>query len=458
MYTMSHLPHTRIKAIKFHIAGDDEVIATSNVPITSHDLFRGPEPYPGGVYDGHLGTTDHGFRCQTCHNSKRDCLGHGGHLKVNYPLLQSVPINEIRKWLRVICFKCGECILDPSEYSGVKREQRLTVAAKNNKLGRKCRACGEPHPVLSKADDNKFTYKAEIFEDGKQVSKYIMYPHMMKKVLDSITDATVLQLGKPLESHPRKFITTAPRIPTVVIRPDVRKMGGGRSTNDDMTTLLKNLVKKNEALPAIIPDQIDDKLAKVIIDFQSLYYTYIRGGSGKKGGVTGPTNSLATRLRGKQGRFRKTLLGKRVADSARATVVGDVQLKLTEVGIPVRHAKTLQIEETVQQYNKQRMMTYILNGTKRYPGCTKVINHETGVEHSVDKLDDTFKLNIGDIVLRDMVTGDPIMFNRQPSLKPSNMVELDVVVCEDPESLVFRINVLDCVLLDADFRSCLTPF
>jgi len=449
---MSKISHNRIKAIRFSIAGPEEILATSNVPITSHDLFRGEEPYPGGVYDGHLGTTNHAYKCQTCHNSKRDCLGHGGHLKVNYPLVQAVVINEIRKWLKVICFKCGECIVPPGEYLSAKRSERLTEAAKNNKVSRRCPACNEPHAVISKNDEGKFSYKAETIEDGKKVQERILLPHHIMRVFNLITDATCLQLGKPLESHPRKYITLIIRIPSVVIRPDVRKMGGGRSTNDDTTVLLKNLVKKNEALPAVIPEIIDDKLTKAILEFQALYYTYIRGGAGKRGGITGPTQSLAMRLRGKQGRFRKTQLGKRVGNSGRATVVGDCQLMLHEMGMPVRHAKTLQMEETVQQYNKEKMMLYLLNGTKRYPGCTKVIKAETGIEHGVDKLGDSFELEIGDVLLRDIVTGDYLLFNRQPSLKPSNMVALKVKVNEDPESLVFLINVLLCPMLDADFE------
>lgn len=452
---MSYRLYTsRINKVRFNVIGTEDIKEASNVPVVSHDLFRGNMPYPGGVYDGHLGTTDHSYKCLTCHNNKKNCLGHPGHLQLNYPVFSPMLINEVRKWLKLICFKCGNCVLSKSDYSQYPKASRLYLASKVARaVNRKCANCGELHPVVTKDREEKFAFYAELYEDKKITNTYRLFPHTIKQILDRVSNATVIELGKSPESHPRNFVLYAIKVPPTTIRPDVRKMGGGRSTNDDLTVLLKNIIKKNETLPTVIPDEIDQKLEKSIYELNSLYYNFVRGSSGKRpvSGITGPTHSLALRLRGKQGRFRKTQMGKRVQFSGRATIVGDPTLKLTEMGMPLKHAKTLQVEETVQQFNKERLMLYFLNGTKKYPGCTKVIKRDSGAEYGIDNLRENFELEIGDKLLRDIVTGDVIMFNRQPSLKPSNISAVKIVVSEDPEILVYRMNVLLCPLYDADF-------
>jgi len=442
------LSTSRINKVRFSVLGSEDNEKSSNVPVVSHDLFRANMPYPGGVYDGHMGTTDHSYKCQTCYNNKKNCLGHDGHHKLNYHVFSPMFLNETRKWLKVICFKCGMCILPEKDYAMFSKIKRLDMAAKISRIGqmtnRKCVHCGETHPAIIKDKEEKFAITAELYEDKRIVQQWQLFPHTIKVYLDKITDATVVKLGKSPMSHPRNFILTSIKVPPTTIRPDVRKMGGGRSTNDDLTMLLKTIIKKNETIPTVIPDEIDQKLQKSIYELNSIYYNFVKGASGKRPvtGITGPTHSLALRLRGKQGRFRKTQMGKRVQLSGRATIVGDPNRKLGEVGIPIRHAKTLQVVETVQHYNKERLMVYFLNGTKRYPGCTKIIKQDTLAEYGIDNLRDNFELEIGDKIMRDLITGDYVMYNRQPSLKPSNITAMRAVVIEDPDVLTFTMNAI----------------
>ena len=71
---------SEIDKIRFHIISKEEILESSYVNVTSYDLFRDNLPKPKGVYDGHLGTTDHNYRCETCLNNKKDCIGHDGHI------------------------------------------------------------------------------------------------------------------------------------------------------------------------------------------------------------------------------------------------------------------------------------------------------------------------------------------------------------------------------------------
>jgi DNA-directed RNA polymerase beta' subunit len=104
----------------------------------------------------------------------------------------------------------------------------------------------------------------------------------------------------------------------------------------------------------------------------------------------------------------------------------------------------------VQEYNKRLLTTYIANGLSKYPGCTEIVKRNTGRIRGVsDALD--IELEPGDILYRDMIDGDPTNFNRQPSLKSSNISGMKMVVCEDPNVLTLRMNVISCPLFDADF-------
>lgn len=448
------LPPGRIAKIKFSVLSNEDVERASNVTVISHDLYRGNLPYPQGVCDGHLGTADYSYKCQTCHNNKKHCLGHEGMIRLNYPVYSSMFLNDVRKWLKVACRKCGNCVIDQREYAGVKKRERLTVAASASKTSnRKCPQCGETHPFIIKDKEERFLLWAEVHQDKRVLSREEVLPHHIREWLDRIPDAVVTRLGKHPDSHPRNMMISNLPAGSIVIRPEVRKMGGGRSTNDEITMQLKQIIKKNDELPTVIPDKIDIKTQKRIFELNALVYNLIRGTTGKRpgGGMLGPSHSIAMRLRGKGGRFRKTQLGKRVQFSARATIIGDPNRRLDEVGVPIRHAKTLQVEETVQPYNRERLMLYFMNGTKKYPGCTKIRKHDTQSEHNVDNLRENFELEIGDRIYRDLVNGDVVMYNRQPSLKPSNISAMKIHIIEDPEILTFTMNVIDCPWYDADF-------
>jgi DNA-directed RNA polymerase beta' subunit len=114
-----------------------------------------------------------------------------------------------------------------------------------------------------------------------------------------VSDETVVKLGKNVSSHPRNFILGAIKVPSVAIRPDVKKIGGGRSTNDDLTTMLQIIIKRNDAMPTVIPNVIDVKLDKAIFELNNSYFDFVKAGG------ENAMNSLAMRLKGKSGRFRK---------------------------------------------------------------------------------------------------------------------------------------------------------
>ncbi len=393
-------------------------------------------PYPGGVYDAHLGTTDHSYRCQTCYNNKKNCLGHEGHIELNYPILNPPAVNDLRKWIKLICFRCGHPVIEDALFIKFPRAKRLDEASKIARTGnKKCHYCKEPRPLVKRDAKEPLALVAEWYEETRRVREERLYPHRLKQIFERVSDETVVKLGKNPISHPRNFVLDRIKVSPTPIRPDVKKMGGGRSTNDDLTTMTQIIIKKNEAIPPVVPAIIEPKLEKAIYELCNAYYDLVKAGG------EGAMNSLALRLRGKQGLFRKTQMGKRVRNMCRSTITGDPTLKINEVGVPLTFAKTIQYEEVVQEFNKRRLMVYVNNGRHKYPGCTKIVKKNTGAEYEVESLRD-IELENGDVIYRDMITGDPVNFNRQPSLMASNITTMRAVVCEDPKILTLRMNVL----------------
>jgi DNA-directed RNA polymerase beta' subunit len=435
---------SRITRVKFGVNGNEAILKESCSNITSYDLFHDNEPVAHGLYNAHLGTDNYKYTCMTCFNSKSKCLGHDGHHIMKYPVISPMFLNEIRKWLKLTCFECGKPIIEASQYKSVNRIKRLDYAQKIARTGsRKCVHCKAPHPIIKKDPSEPLAMIAEYFTDRRKTDEQILYPHIIKRIFQRISDTTVEELGKPAEAHPRKFILDVIKVPGVPTRPASDTTSRAQDTRD-VNTMFQIIMKKNAAMNPVTPDVIDLKYKKSIYELCNSYYELIRA-SGE-----GAMNSYAAHLKGKGGYFRKNMMGKRVVVMARSTIVGDVTLPINCVGVPLKFAKTVQMEEYVQEYNKRLLTTYIANGLSKYPGCTEIVKRNTGRIRGVsDALD--IELEPGDILYRDMIDGDPTNFNRQPSLKSSNISGMKMVVCEDPNVLTLRMNVISCPLFDADF-------
>lgn len=441
------LVHTsKINGIRFSLSGSDEAEADSYTTITTWDLFNNNLPYSSGVYDAHLGTTDHSYKCQTCLNTKRFCPGHEGKIELNYPVINPLALNEIKKWLKIICFNCGKPIMKESVYIHIKpantRIALLTKTVKSDNSQR-CVHCDTLHPIVKKRQFEPLLLSAEIIEDKKQIDKFNIFPHMIENIFSKITNETVLNLGKKIESHPKNYVLRTIKVPSVIIRPDVRKIGGGRSTNDSLTNMLQQIVKLNESLPKLIPETIDIKLEKNLMGVVNAYYDLIKSKN--------ETNkSLTKRLTKKEGLIRKNILGKRTFNMCRSTIVGDPTLHPTQVGVPLVFAKTIQMKETVQEYNKHIIAKYIQNGKTKYPGASKIIKHKTKVEYDISTVKN-INIENGDIILRDMVDNDCVLFNRQPSLLASNIYMQYAKIKRDPNDRTLSMNVVTTPLSNADF-------
>lgn len=439
------LYNSRIVSVTYSLTGGEAALKDSFVPITSYDLYRNGVPVRGGLADAHLGTPDPTYRCQTCFNSKKSCLGHEGHYVLKYPVLNPMALGEIRKWLRIICFKCGNTIVNRDKYAGSAKPFELATKLAKPTTNRRCDYCFAPHPIIRTDVSDKLVFFAEIHEDKKVISRKKLYPRKIGRLLGQVTDTTVRALGRDTRSHPRNFVLDTIKIPPITIRPDTKNIDTGRNKNDDITNLLHVVIRKNAAIPAGIVDKnIDPATERQVYELNSAYYNMIKGGA-DVGQIT-----YGLRLRGKMGRFRRTMMGKRVRNMCRSTIIGIPTLRIDQVMVPLSFARTIQFQEIVQDYNRDRISTYLLNGRDRYPGCSMVWKKSTGERLAIESLRDR-EIENGDVIYRDMITGDPVNYTRQPSLEVSNISGHYAVVCEDPSFLTLGMNVLVTPYYNADF-------
>lgn len=462
---MTTIPYSEISSISLYPLSDEDNKIESHVTILYQDSTRGNIPYQKGVSDAHMGSYSNEWNCQTCLHDKRLCPGHFGSINLKYPVPSPFYVKEILKWLKVTCFSCGKLVITYKKLP-VRKDKilgeyvKLATRATGKNLN--CIHCGAVHPYIFKDKSDPVSIYMGIYDTkstgdtkSKPKDEDQLYPHLIATILNKIEDETVLQMGKPLVAHPRKFILKVLKVPTNPMKPDIRKIGGGRSNNNDLTVLLAAIVKGNDDFPSSIPSVIDKDLKIKIHNLCLTVYDLIKGSSStsKRTIVNNskkPLTSIAKRWPRKFGRVRRNLMGRRASHMGRSFITCDPYLKIDEVGVPISIARNIQFPEKVLEQNYEQMLLYFMNGTKRYPGCTKITKVGTGKTYFVDNVK---KLEIGDIIYRDVIGGellkDCVDFNRQPSLESSSISCMKTVIMEKGDTL--RINVLSCSLFNADF-------
>ena len=131
-----------------------------------------------------------------------------------------------------------------------------------------------------------------------------------------------------------------------------------------------------------------------------------------------PIRAFAQRLKGKQGRFRGNLSGKRVDFSGRTVISPDPNIGIDEVVVPIHVAKVLTYPQRVFAHNLSNLRQLVLNGPDVWPGANYVEAADTGKKSLKfgDRRRVASELKVGDVVERHLSDGDIVLFNRQPSL------------------------------------------
>ncbi len=218
-----------------------------------------------------------------------------------------------------------------------------------------------------------------------------------------------------------------------VIPPDIRPMvqlDGGRFATSDLNDLYRRIINRNNRLARLLelgaPDIIVRNEKRMLQEAVDALID-----NGRRGRpVTGPGNralkSLSDMLKGKQGRFRQNLLGKRVDYSGRSVIVVGPELKIYQCGLPK--------EMAIELFKPFVMKELVSNGTAH-----NIKNAKKMVERLQSEVWD---------VLEDVIKEHPVMLNRAPTLHRLGIQAFEPILVEGK---AIKLHPLVCTAFNADF-------
>ena len=320
--------------------------------------------------------------------------------------------------------------------------------------------CGNTQPEVRQTALQLWgTWKVPKDEDGEgsQPEKKQITPEMALNIFRSISTEEIQDLGLSADyARPEWMIITVLPVPPPPVRPSISMDGTGQGMRgeDDLTYKLGDIIRANGNVRQA---QQEGSPAHVAADFEALLQYHVAtymdndiAGQPQALQKSGrPVKSIRARLKGKEGRLRGNLMGKRVDFSARTVITGDPNLSLDEVGVPRSIARTLTYPETVTPYNIGKLHQLVQNGPNDHPGAKYVIRSDgTRIDLRHHKRAGQISLEYGWKVERHIIDGDFIIFNRQPSLHKESMMGHRVRVM--PYS-TFRLNLSVTSPYNADF-------
>jgi DNA-directed RNA polymerase subunit A' len=473
-----------IDSIKFGLLPPDEIRKLSAVEIQTSDTYdEDGAPIAGGLMDHRLGTLEPRQRCQTCGNIALNCPGHFGHIELAVPVIHVEFSKQIYRLLTATCRGCGRVLLKDEEIElFIKRKEEdlklfgkvtdetineILKQAKKYKRGKECPHCSMVQTNIKFAKPTTF-YESESAEEEEtpegsdldaaegDESARRLTANMIREWFERIPDddLTILDFD-PNVARPEWMILQVLPVPPVDVRPSIILESGIRA-EDDLTHKLVDIIRINQRLRENIdagaPTLIIEDLSELLQYHVTTYFNNEVSGIPPARHRSGRTlKSLAQRLKGKEGRFRGNLSGKRVDYSARTVISPDPNIDINEVGVPVAIAVRLTVPDIVTVRNIEEMKRLVINGPYKHPGALYVIRPDQKrirLEFVTERGGIADTLEPGFIVERHLKDGDIALFNRQPSLHRMSIMAHRVRVLPYK---TFRMHLAVCPPYNADF-------
>lgn len=497
----------RIGAIDFGVMPENEIEKQAHLEISDRNLYNldaERNPTRHGPLDRRLGITTKTHLCETCGQEQRTCNGHWGYVRLEAACFHIGFLAFTIDILNQICKSCSRVLMTEADrrshlkllrrpnLDSFQRRKLLKKVQIECRKVRRCPRCdasnGPVRKVVGHAcklvhlqfeffnkstakskkappDKMQFDLSLAIFSDANQD----MARHTKKAVDDlpaikvhrlfcNIASEDCEVLGLDLnKGRPESYIWTYLPVPPPNIRPSVP--GDQGTTEDELTTKLSEIIDLNTRLRTA---RLNEEHMSIQMDYyeklQDHIAMYINSHAPglNKTEYGKAIRSFCSRLKGKQGRFRGNLSGKRVNFSGRTVISPDPNLSVEEVGIPVHVAKILSFPETVTHFNIVKLREMIIRGPDRWPGVN-LVKKRTGRNISMRVMQGLglkfvenviANLEVGDIVIRHLIDGDYVLFNRQPSLHKLS------ILCHRTKiqpGRTFRFNESVCNPYNADF-------
>lgn len=457
-----------IKMTKFGVLSPEKIIAQSVAHIYNH-IGKQKGDNSNTLLDPRLGASRGQVNAITGLSQKFD-PGNFGHCILAKPVYHPMFFDPYIK--RIVSSVCIVCSCPRYSSDKEKEEFARDVKSKTNMMrfahvtgklsgrdNKNCIRCGNLLPAIR---ENKSTFIVmglqAIFGKDKDNQKDLNPEHVYR-ILKNITDEDCELMGlDPKTARPDWMMITVLPVPPPSIRPSVQ-VENGKVSEDDLTHAFNSIIKQNNALNLMLEkrdregeksvnDNVINKLWQALqlvvacmIDNETTSYPTATNRTHR------PLKTIRKRHRGKQGRIRGNLMGKRVNVSARSVITADPNLSINQVGVPLRIAMNLTYPEVVTRYNIDRLNRLVKNGPHQYPGAKHYRAKHSKFRKDLS-VDQEITLCYGDIVYRHMLDGDIVFFNRQPSLHKMSMMAHYAKIMP---GLSFRLNPNVTTPYNADF-------
>ena len=399
----------RIASIRFSLMDPTEIRKMSSVEVKTADTYKDDgHAYRQGLMDPHMGVIEPGLLCPTDNCKYDESPGHFGHIQLELPVIHIGFVNLIKTALKATCNSCSKILLheaggtapgmanedEPSEqdyyrkrvhdiilkhgvgsteFSKIIKEIEKKTSEARRTICMHCNA-QQGKIVL----DKPTTFKEHIVaQGGAKATERKLNARDIREWLQGIPQEHLIFLGMHKENRPEWIILKVLPVPPITVRPSITLDSGDRS-EDDLTHKLVDVLRINQRLrenrDAGAPQLIVEDLWELLQYHVTTYFDNQTSGIPPARHRSGRTlKTLTQRLKGKEGRFRSNLSGKRVNFCARSVISPDPYLGVNEVGVPTKVAKELTVPIRVTTRNREQMRQMILRGPDVHPGVNYVI-------------------------------------------------------------------------------------
>jgi DNA-directed RNA polymerase subunit A' len=458
----------KINRLTFGILSAQNIEKLRVMKVTNHLTYsEDGGVVPGGLLDHRMGVVQPGQLCHTCNSSFLECPGHFGYIELVTPLFNYIFIDQIKKTIAILCKNCrGICLpltlqkalllqhsINPKQYFDLYSKLELT-----KKLEKTCRSC--------KTEFETYTYneKTNIFSGTKGPVLVEEILALFEKIKQE--DNPILGFAKTIKVE--ALILQKLLVPSNKIRPSIFLKNLDRS-EDDLTFKLAEIVRLNQKIQQYKAQKGTTTILnelKLLLDYHVI--TYLNNENihfaQAKHRMGRPLNTLVQRIKGKEGRFRYDLLGKRTNFSARAVIAPSTRADFDEIELP----KIVRENLSKKQYflpSERKILFEIAQKQFEYPEhfdykAFKIIKIENlsqkrnfflTKENYTQILSEENLSEEGYLIERTLKEGDYVLFNRQPSLHRPSILRHKVLINKDPTRKLFKFSPLIRQVYNADF-------
>lgn len=420
-----------LKGIKFQLLKNEKVKDHCEFEVNKSTLYSADGSITeGGPLDNRFGCKDPSSRCAHCENSSNSCMGHEGYLQLAAPVLNPGLRDHFKKFLSRLCIDCMTC--NSTNVCGTCKNKIKYLFIT---------------PYLIK--------RCEVVENNL-VWKTLYLPSLYEKIKlipeEQVRKITTLSV--------EDFFITNLVVPCINVRPNIKFEG--KVLTDHLTIKLQSIVFQNQKLKNLLEMGYTDKTTEqTYYLFTYEIFTYMDNKISKipvstfRGGK--PVKSLLQRLESKEGLLRSNLRGKRTTYTARCVLTPDPQLEIDQVGVPLTLAVTLTKPVVVTNYNYDEVVDWI--NSEEYVKATYYEHKLPSGDFVRLKVSSTNKdiilekLSPGDIIHRNLITGDYVVINRAPTIHRYGLMGHRVVVYQSNknDNSTIKLNPSICLPYNADF-------